>query len=106
MWKLLKKDQIYQLLRTFILKIIEFLKQVHSNLKGIFCCNRQDYQYYIFFFEENIGFIDIELFKFKDNVHTVFNSHQVLQKQQLGSKLKIFNTNGGEEYIEQFDDYL
>ncbi len=56
--------------------------------------------------EESIGVIDIEHLKFKNDALAAFKNYKTLHKKQSGCPLKIFHTDGGRKYIEQFDDCL
>lgn len=86
-------------------KSIEFIGRVHSDLKGPFPRTRQGYQYYISFFEESTGLINIELLKFKDNGLATFKNYKALQEKHSGCQLKALHTDGG-EYMGEFDDYF
>lgn len=48
----------------------------------------------------------MELLKFKDDTLVAFKNYRALYKKQSGCQLKIFYTDGGAEYIKEFDDYL
>lgn len=78
---------------------------MHSDLKGPFPRTRQGYQYYISFFEESTGLINIELLKFKDNGLATFKNYKALHKKHSGCQLKTLHTDRG-EYMGKFDDYF
>ena len=84
----------------------EFLRRVHSDLEGTFPLTRQGYWYYIFFLEESTGYIDIEAFKFKNDVFVTFKNYKALCEKQSGCQLKVLHTDGGGEYIGEFNDYV
>lgn len=75
-------------------------------MKGLFPSTQQGYWYYISFFEESTGLIDIEPLKFKDDALATFKSYKALQEKQSDFQLKVFHTDGGGEYKSNFDDYL
>ncbi len=65
---------------------------------------RQGYRYYISFLEESKGLIDIEPLKFKDDALAAFQNYKALREKKSGYLLKIFHTDGGGEYMREFDD--
>lgn len=75
-------------------------------MEGLFPFTQQGYWYYISFFEESTGLIDIEPLKFKDDVLAAFKSYKAFQEKQSDFQLKVFHTDGDGEYKDDFDDYL
>ena len=84
----------------------ELLGRVYSDLERLFLCTRQGYRYYISFLEENKGLIDIEPLKFKDDALATFKNYEALREKQSGCQLKILHTDGGGEYMGEFDGCL
>lgn len=62
-------------------QVIEFFDQIHSDLKGLSFWIKQSYRYYISVFKENTNLIDIEFFKFQNNVFTTFKNYRALHKK-------------------------
>ena len=87
-------------------QIDEFLSQVYSDFEGLFPRIKQGYRSYISFFEESTGLIDIEAFKFKDDALAAFKNYKALHEKQSGCQLKVLYTDGGGEYMGEFDNYL
>lgn len=56
--------------------------------------------------EESIGFIDVEPLKFKDDAFSTFKNYKALYEKQSGCQLKVFYTDGEDEYKGEFEDYL
>ncbi len=79
-----KGDQTHQPSRSPMSQVTEFLGRVHSDLEGPFPRTRQGYRYYISFFEESTGLIDIEALKFKDDALATFKNYKALCEKQSG----------------------
>ena len=58
------------------------------------------------FLEESTRLIDVDLFKFKDDVLSIFKNYKALRKKQSGCQLKVLHINRGDEYMGEFEDYL
>lgn len=87
-------------------QFIEFLGQVHSDLKGSFPQTRQDYWYYISFLEKSTGLINKEPIEYKNDTLAALKNYKILREKQSACQLKVLHTDGGGEYIKEFDDYL
>ncbi len=74
--------------------------------KDFFPRTRQGYRYYISFLEESKVLIDIKPLKFKDDALAAFKNYKALRKNQSGCQLKILYTDGGREYMGEFNDCL
>ena len=101
-----KGNQTRQPSRIPMSQSTEFLDRVHSDLEGPFPRTRQGYRYYISFLEESTGLIDIEPLKYKDDALAAFKDYKALRERQSGCQLKVLHTDGGGEYMGEFDDYL
>ena len=44
--------------------------------------------------------------KYKDDVLVTLKDYKVLCEKQSGCQLKVLHTDGGKEYMGEFDDYL
>lgn len=53
-----------------------------------------------------MGFVNIELLVFKDNLYDVFKNNKVLYKKQSNYQLKVFDIDRRREYIRKHNDEL
>lgn len=85
---------------------IEFLDQIHSDLKELFSKTRQSYWFYIFFLKKSISLINVESLKYKNDVLTILKNYKALREKKSACQLKVFYTNEKKKYIREFDDYF
>ena len=50
--------------------------------------------------------MDIEALKFKNDVFAAFKNYRALHKKQSGCQLNVFHTDGGEEYMREYNEYF
>ncbi len=101
-----KRNQTRQPSKSPISQVNKFLGRVNSDLERHFPRTRQGYRYYISSLEKNIGLIEIEPLKFKDDALAAMKNYKALREKQSGCQLKILYTDGGGEYMREFDDCL
>lgn len=94
-----KGDQTRQLSEISKSQSTEFLAQVYSDWEGLFPWIRQEYWYYISFFEEITGFIDVELLEFEDDALAAFKNNIALRKKRSSCQLNVLHTDGCGEQI-------
>ncbi len=101
-----KRDQTCQPSKSPMSQVNEFWGRVNNDLEGPFPCTRQGYWYYIFFFEESKGLIDIEPLKFKDDALAAFKDYKALREKKSVCQLKIIHTDERGECMADLDDSL
>lgn len=81
---------------------------IHSDVCGPFrIANPGNYKYFLTFIDDYSRYTQVYLLRLKTEVFTRFREYKALVENKFESKIKVFRTDNGTEYVnQQFDDAL